>query len=421
MPRIDHSYPRTVIVLNDYCHVQGGASRVAVDEAVALAHRGVEVIFLGAVGPICAELAQAPLRVICLEQPELLNVGKNPGVMLQGLWNSTARRRMMELLRTLDPRSTVVHLHGYTKALTSSPVRAASDLGFAVVCTLHDFFTACPNGAFFDFQARTVCPKRGLSVGCMTTNCDKRHYIHKLYRVVRSLAQKFLGRLPKSVKHYVSLSENSVRLLRPYLPQDAQFYPLENINEVPRAAPVDVMANKAIVVVGRLDIEKGVEPLLAAAARANVPLTFVGDGPLRSLVDAAPNCRVTGWVNAEQVLLELEQARCLVFPSLWYETYGLVVTEAAARGIPAIVTSLSAASERITDGVNGWHVIAGDVEGLAEALQRVMDNTEVQRAGQAAYEHFWASPPTRERHTAALVEIYRQVLGVPVEPQILGS
>ena len=75
----------TVIVLNDYCHVQGGASRVAVDEAVALAQQGLEVIFFGAVGPVCDELKQAPLTVICLDQPELLNVGKNPGVMLQGL------------------------------------------------------------------------------------------------------------------------------------------------------------------------------------------------------------------------------------------------------------------------------------------------------------------------------------------------
>lgn len=402
--------PRTIIVLNDYCHVQGGASRVAVDEAVALAHEGMDVVFLGAVGPVCDELRQAPLRVVCLEQPELLNVGKNPMVMVQGLWNFAAKRRMEELLRTLDPRSTVVHLHGYTKALTSSPMRAATAMGFAAICTLHDFYTACPNGAFFDFQARRACPKQGLSVGCISTNCDKRHYVHKLYRVVRSFAQKYLGQLPRAVKHYITLSENSVRLLRPYLPRDAQFHPLENINEVPHAPLLNVVANKAIVAVGRLDVEKGVESLLAAAALAKVPLTFVGDGPLRYLVDAAPNCRVTGWVTPDQVMAELEQARCLVFPSLWYETYGLVVTEAAARGIPAIVSTISAASERVRDGVEGWHVAAGDVEALAQALRQVMDNSVVQKAGQAAYDRFWANPPTRVRHTQALLGIYQTVL-----------
>lgn len=401
---------RTVVVLNDYCHVQGGASRVAVDEAVALASQGLDVIFLGAVAPVCDELREAPLRVICLEQPELLNVGKNPGVMLQGLWNTTARQRMAELLRGLDPRTTIVHLHGYTKALTTSPVRAATDMGFAVVCTLHDFYTACPNGAFFDFQQRQACPKRGLSLDCITTNCDKRHFVHKSYRVLRSIAQRALGHLPSAVKHYVTLSEQSVQLLRAYLPADAQFYPLENINEVPQAPPVAVAANKAIVAVGRLDVEKGVETLLAASRLAGVPVTFVGDGPLRPQVDATPQCRATGWVKAAQVMAALEEARCLVFPSLWYETYGLVVTEAAARGVPAIVSSISAASERVTDGVEGWHFPAGDADALAKLLRQAMDNTAVQRAGQAAYDRFWRDPPTRERHSQGLLKIYREIL-----------
>ncbi len=401
---------RTVVVLNDFCHVQGGASRVAVDEAVALASQGLEVFFLGAVGPVCDELREAPLTVICLEQPELLNVGKNPGVMLQGLWNRTARQRMAELLRRLDPRATVVHLHGYTKALTTSPVRAATDMGFAVVCTLHDFYTACPNGAFFNFQSREACPKRGLSLDCMTTNCDKRHFVHKSYRVLRSVAQRVLGHLPSAVKHYVTLSEKSVALLRTYLPPDAKFYPLENINEVPQAPPVAVAANKSIVAVGRLDVEKGVETLLAASRQAGVPVTFVGDGPLLSAVNAAPHCRATGWVNAMQVMAALEEARCLVFPSLWYETYGLVVTEAAARGVPAIVSGISAASERVTDGVEGWHFPAGDVDALARLLRQAMDNTAVQRAGQAAYNRFWRDPPTRERHCQGLLKIYREVL-----------
>ncbi len=401
---------RTVVVLNDYCHVQGGASRVAVDEAVALAHQGVEVIFLGAVGPVCDELKNAPLRTVCLGQPELLNVGKNPGVMLQGLWNAKAGQAMAQILQPLNPATTVVHLHGYTKALTTSPVRAATDKGFAVVCTLHDFYTACPNGAFFDFQQRCACPKRGLSLACVTTNCDKRQFVHKAYRVVRSVAQRTLGHLPSAVKHYITLSENSRRLLQPYLPADASYYPLENINEVPQRPPVAVAANQKIMAVGRLDIEKGVETLIEAARQAEVQVTFVGDGPLRPLVEAAPHCRVTGWVDAAQVMQELEQARCLVFASLWYETYGLVVTEAAARGIPAIVSTISAASERITDGVEGWHVAAGDVAGLAAALRKLKDDTAVQQAGAAAYRRFWANPPTRASHVAGLFATYERIL-----------
>ncbi len=403
----------TVIVLNDYCHINGGASRVAIDEAVSLAEAGVRVIFFGAVGPVCPSLQKADLEVISLEQSELLQASKNPSVMLQGLWNLTAYRRMHALLDTLDPRSTIVHLHGYTKALSTSPVRVAARRGFRTVCTLHDFFTACPNGAFFNYKESKPCALRGMSGRCIATNCDKRHYAHKLYRVTRGLVQRSIGLLPEGVMDYITLSRHSATLLRPYLPAQAQLHALENLIETVQAPPVDVGANREIVAVGRLDVEKGIEVLLQAAVRADVALTLVGDGPLRPLAEATPRCRVTGWLPPDAVQKELEKARCLAFPSIWYEAYGLVVAEAASRGVPAIVSTISAAAERVVDGVQGWHVLPGDVDDLARCLTLSNDDQQLRRMGQAAYDQFWSAPPTRSNHTRGLLAIYDMMLAGP--------
>lgn len=402
---------RTIVILNDYCHINGGASRVAIDEATGLAQAGEKVIFLGASGPICKELQDADMDVICMEQPELIEAGKSPSVLLQGLWNREAYREMESLLAKLTPESTVIHLHGYTKALTTSPVRAAVKNGFRVICTLHDFFVACPNGAFFDYVKGEPCPKRGLSSDCIRTNCDKRHYHHKLYRVARSTVQKRAGLLPDGVKDYISLSNRSLELLRPYLPQAAHFYPLENLIDVAQMSPVDVASNTSVVAVGRLDIEKGIELLLKAAQRADVQLTLVGDGPLRKLAETYGNCRVTGWLKPEQVVAELGKARCLAFPSLWYETYGLVVGEAAARGVPAIVSDISAAAERVANNVDGWHVGAGNEHDLTRALELTKNNESLGSMGRAAYENFWKTPPSRERHVQGLLKIYSKMIG----------
>lgn len=401
---------RTIIVLNDYCHINGGASRIAIDEAVSLAGAGEKVIFFGASGPVCKELQNASLEVICLEQPELINAAKNPSVLFQGLWNMAAHKKMDALLSTLEPESTIIHLHGYTKSLTASPVRAAIKHGFKVICTLHDFFAACPNGAFFDYTKSQPCPKRGLSLDCISTNCDKRHYHHKLYRVVRSATQKNFGLLPDGIMDYITLSNRSLELLRPYLPEQARYHPLENLIETVKEPPVDVAANTSVVAVGRLDVEKGIEILLEAAKRADVQLTLVGEGPLRALAETYGNCRITGWVNPESVFAELGKARCLVFPSLWYETYGLVVGEAAARGIPAIVSNISAAAERVTDGTDGWHVKAGDIDDLTHLLQFTKNKDYLSVTGQAAYEKFWANPPTRDNHINGLLNIYERIL-----------
>src|ERR1700679_2900743 len=148
---------RSVVVLNDFCHVQGGASRVAIDEAVALQQSGLDVTFIGAVGPVCEALDAAGVRTICLNQTELAHVAQHPLVAFQTLWNRTACRALRSLVPTLDPRESIVHLHGYTKALTAAPALIACRTRLPVICTLHYFFAACPNGAFFDYRRQEPC------------------------------------------------------------------------------------------------------------------------------------------------------------------------------------------------------------------------------------------------------------------------
>ncbi|MDR3434984.1 glycosyltransferase [Telmatospirillum sp.] len=400
----------TVVVLNDFCHVQGGASKVAIDEAINLARLGVRVIFVGAVGPICEELRDAPLSVHCLEQPQLLDVTRHPSVALQGLWNAKAARQVSEILRPLPRHNAIVHLHGYTKALTTSPVRAAKRLGIPVICTLHDFFAACPNGAFFNYETSRPCTKRPLSMACVLTQCDKRRYLHKLFRVARAVVQRRLGCFPDAVMHYITLSERSATLLAPYLPAEARMHRLANIIDVPQGQPVPVAQNSTILYLGRLDEEKGVRLLAEVAKRMGVPVTFVGDGPLRAELERIPGVSVTGWLDAADVQRYLDSVRCLVFPSLWYETFGLTVAEASARGIPAIVSDISAAAERVEDGVTGWCFKSGDPDDLARCLALTRDDRAVWKAGVTAYRDFWANAPTGDAHSADLLRIYRATL-----------
>ena len=396
----------SVVVLNDFCHAQGGASRVAISEAIALQASGVQVQFLGAVGPVCQELLDSGISVVCLDQPALADA---KSAALTAMWNQTAYRTLRTMLGSLDRRRTVVHLHGYTKALSTSPVIAARREGFATVCTLHDFFAACPNGAFFNYRQQAPCTLRALSSACLATACDKRHPMHKAYRVVRGAVQRYLARFPSGVSQYISLSEHSAALMRPYLPDDAQLYPLANIIDVQREQPVDPGNSRNLIVVGRLDEEKGVLLALQAARAAGLPIVFVGDGPYRGAIEAA-GARVTGWLPAAAVYRELDTARCLVFPSLWYETFGLVVTEAAARGVPAIVSDISAPADRVTDGQNGWLFRAGDLAHLTERMLLTRDDAVVRAAGAAAYQAYWAAPGDPLSHARALLSIYANVL-----------
>jgi glycosyltransferase involved in cell wall biosynthesis len=409
-----------VVVLNDFCHVQGGASKVAIDEAIALAQAGLDVTFLGAVGPPAAELNDSPVNVECLDQPELGSAARHPGVMVQALWNRKAALHAREIFRRLPPRETVVHLHGYTKALTTSPIRLAARLGLPIVCTLHDFFAACPNGAFFDYRAEKPCTRRALSAACIARDCDKRHYSHKLYRVARGVVQRRVGEFPRVIRNFIALSDRSARMMAPYLPPDAQIHCVPNRIDAVHSAAVDPAENRLLLYVGRLDREKGVEFLAQVASRVGQPLLFVGDGPLRAQLEAIPGVSVMGWVPRETVRQHLAHARCLVFPSLWYETYGLVVAEAAAIGVPAIVSDISAAAERVADGVTGWHFRSGDPADLARCLRLIEDDDTVREAGAAAYRSHWAAAATAQEHAEILIDIYRSALREQVKPHMPG-
>ncbi len=400
----------SAVFLNDHCHVQGGASRIAIDEAIAVAERGIAVTFIGATGPVGPELAASRVRTICLGQPQLTDVGSRPLVALQGLWNAPAARRTHEVLEALDPTRTIVHLHAYTKSLTTSPLRAAVRAGFPVVATLHDYFAICPTGNLYDYVKEIPCELRPLSMQCFTTNCDKRHYAHKLYRVSRGVLQRWPGLMPGGVRHFIGLSTQSVVTMRPYFRESARIYPLHNIIDLEQRPAVDIRSGGSLVYVGRLDPEKGIRLLLAAADRADVSLVFVGDGPLRAAVEASGRHRVTGWQTSDQVQAEIAQARCLVFPSQWQETFGLVVCEAAARGVPAIVSDVTAAAERIRDRVTGYLFRSGDVAALARCLEATRDTAELAQMGRSAYEDFWSAPADRAHHVAKLLEIYAQVL-----------
>jgi glycosyltransferase involved in cell wall biosynthesis len=349
------------------------------------------------------------LRVVCLDQPELADVVRHPGAAFRGLWNRTAGAALRELLAPRDPRRCIVHLHGYTKALTAVPALTARQAGFRTVCTLHDFFAACPNGAFYDYRKQEPCRLVALSPACIATPCDKRHQVHKAYRVMRGMVQRQRAQFPGCVRDYITLSRRSAEILLPYLPNDAELYPLENIIDVPPAPPVDVATNRTLLVIGRLDAEKGVILAAEAARQAGWPIVFAGEGPQRPALEAA-GAAVTGWISAEQVSQQLAKARCLIFPSRWYETYGLVVSEAAARGVPAIVSDISAAAERVTDSVTGWIFRSGDQAELVRCMTRLRDDAVVGAAGNAAYRQFWSSPPDRQHHTQGLLSIYDRVL-----------
>jgi glycosyltransferase involved in cell wall biosynthesis len=400
-----------VVVVNDFAHVNGGAAKVAVDSALALVQRGHSVTFLAAVPPVATELVQSAVRVVVTGQHDIKSDPSRVRAIVQGIWNNNASGKLAQILSECDPSNTIVHVHGWSKALSSSVVHEAFLLNFSVVITLHDYFYACPNGGFFNFPKNQICSLRALSAACLLENCDRDGYPQKLWRVARQVVQNEYGFGSNKVKHFICLSGLSEAILRPYLPENSKVYHVPNAVEFEKQEAVPVTNNVQFVSLGRLSPEKGLELLARAAASMKAEVTFVGEGPERAnLEHIYEKACITGWQPASEVQKYLRKARALVQPSLWYEVQPVSVLEAAALGLPAIVPDTCAARELVEDGVTGLWFHGGDVVDLKKKMSALQDAGLASRLGRGAYERFWADPYTMERHVKSLENCYRSVL-----------
>ena len=400
-----------VIIINDSAHINGGAAKVAIQQAAGLADRGHRVYFVCAVSPVAAELLHDNITVLCSRQHDLLANPSRLQAFIQGWWNSTASRIVYELLGVVHPGDTIIHLHTW-RALSASTIRSACGSAIPVLCTLHDFQLACPNGTFFNHSTQQICELRPLSSACVQSNCDTRSYGQKLWRVGRQLIQQELGWAPSGIQHFIAHSQLANQIMRPYLPLGYNIHHLPIYIESALGRPINVEDNEGLVYLGRLVREKGVVLAARSAAAENFPITFVGDGPMSAEIRAAnPSAVITGWVDQAGSLEHLRAARALIFPSLWHETLGLVVLEAAAVGIPAIVPDTSGAAELVLDGTTGLHFKSGDEDDLRERMNQLRDRTFVRRLGRNAHEHFWASDyGSLDIHLSSLERIYLKIL-----------
>ncbi|HWO19905.1 MAG TPA: glycosyltransferase [Kofleriaceae bacterium] len=143
--------------------------------------------------------------------------------------------------------------------------------------------------------------------------------------------------------------------------------------------------------VGRLSKEKNLDTLqrawaLAHAARPDAHLLVVGEGPLAGSL-AAPGVIAAGPLFGEELAAVFASADVFAFPSET-ETFGNVVVEAAASGLPAVVAAAGASHEHVIDGETGLVIDGADPRALAGALLALLgDPARRQTMGRAARAH----------------------------------
>lgn len=203
--------------------------------------------------------------------------------------------------------------------------------------------------------------------------------------------------------------------------------------EAARAAESRVRADFALpeayfIVSARLIKKKNLSFLLDAyshyrvrAAHAPLDLVIIGDGPLRSVLEAhvcelglEKNVHLPGFIQYERLPTYYGLARALVMPSIT-DQWGLVVNEAMASGLPVLVsTGSGAAQDLVAQGKNGYTFDPSRTEDLAQQMVTISAATAARIAEMGAASRAIIEAYTPQRFASAATSLVETVRTRPV-------
>jgi phosphatidylinositol alpha-mannosyltransferase len=250
-----------------------------------------------------------------------------------------------------------------------------------------------PGIAWYVLMQR-VAPARPVTIGTFHAYHENPNWFYVRGRPIFS---RFFARLDS----LIAVSGAACRFASRLFPGDYRIIPngvdLNRFGQTngvgPKAAPLDAPVRTTILFVGRLDRRKGFLHLLQAFIRLRprypqLCLKVVGPfdprscGSYRKLAEAhgVTDIEFVGYVPPEQLPDVYRGADIFCAPSIGFESFGIVLLEAMAAGLPVVASDIAGYRAVITHGQEGLLVPPGQPEALAQALGRLVDDIHLRQA-----------------------------------------
>jgi glycosyltransferase involved in cell wall biosynthesis len=382
---------KAIVVHNRY-RLRGGEDEAFETELRLLQRNGVQVV------PV---VTRSPA-----------NPGEFQKVALAGaaIWSGRFKRSFGRLLARVRPD--VVHVHNFFPVVSPAVFYACRDQGIPVVQTLHNYRLLCPAATLHrNGTACEECVVHGLWRS-IWHGCYHGSRLESTGVALMLGAHRAAGTWQRAIDRFIALNEfGRRRFIAGGIPADRIVVKPNCVD--PDPGPGDHRGGFALYV-GRLSQEKGVETLLAAwrGMPGGIPLRIVGEGPMRGMVLQAlrslESVRYDGGLPRRAVLALMRDARVLIFPSSWYEPFGLVLLEALACGLPVIASRIGGIPEIIEDHRTGRLFPPGDSAALREEVVRLWHQPDLLEGMARECREVFDSKYDAEQNARMLIEIYRQ-------------
>jgi len=301
---------------------------------------------------------------------EFKNEGNTLAKILFSPFNFFSYLIIKEKIKSIRPD--LIHIHNLHFAASTSVIHGAHKMGVPIVATLHNYRFLCPSGTlYFDGELfldslKTKVPWKAIKLG-----------VYRNSRLLTFLlgASNYLQHKIKTfdkISKFIVLGEHSKSLfLNSHFKNYHQKFVVKP-NFSPSTSTAVVEEGSYFLFVGRLSKEKGVETLLKAFSATSIKLRIIGSGEFSDEVISQcsihKNITYLGQQPQHVVKEQLNGALALVFPSQWYETFGMVLIEAYSRSVPVIASDLGNIKTIVEDGKTGLTFEPGNAQDLLKKV-----------------------------------------------------
>jgi len=248
---------------------------------------------------------------------------------------------------------------------------------------------------------------------------------HAPFRVFRAILQPFLDRLARVIAVSEAARQDVLQTFSRPISVVPNGVDLARFRRSTSAIPRAAVGPPNLLFVGRFDPRKGLPELLEACERLaargiEFRLTLVGDGRLRRSLERRARRTLPGrvvfegQVPHERLPAYYAAADLFCSPARGSESFGLVLLEAMALGVPVVATDIPGYRCVVTPDREGTLVPPRDAPALAEALASLLrDPARRSRMGEAgiatAARYGW------DRIAQDLERIYFDAIGIPID------
>jgi len=386
-----------ILIVHEYYQQQGGEDTVLAAEKALLQKNGHEII----------EFTENNHRIKEINPISLAS---------QTIWSRPSFQRISELL--IKEKPDLVHFHNTFPLISPSAFYACRKNNIPVVQSLDNPRLICPAATFYrngrlclDCLGKTP-PLPGIIHGCyhnsrlQTTVVAAMLTIHRWLKTWQDQVDAYLVATEFYRNIFIEAGLPSRKIyVKPHFIQNN---PLLRVNN-----------NKGeyVLIIGRLDPEKGVRTLLEAWKKLKIPLIIRGDGRLEKEIrnyiekENIDSINIVQRLSSEELDHLISNARFLIWPAEgYYETFGMVAVESFAHGIPVVASNIGVMAEIVIDNETGLLFKPGDPDDLASKVERLWSHPEEStRMGLNARKEY-ESKYTSERNYELLVDIYSSVI-----------